>query len=185
SINRFIDLQEAMSQEESKHARATARDFQTLMLVLCGGALLIGVAVATMITRHIRGALGAEPHEVKALAEAVSSGELFHDVRLRRGDTNSIMAALARMSGNLRRTVGEVRDASRDVAQISAQISQGNAHLSSRTEEQAGSLEETASAMEELTATIRQNADNAQQANQFAQSAAGIAVQGGRSVQGA
>jgi len=182
SINRFIDLQEAMSQQESKHARATARDFQALMLVLCAGALLIGVVVATMVTRHIRGALGAEPHEVKALAEAVSNGELFHDVHLRKGDTHSIMAALARMSGNLRRTVGEVRDASRDVAQISAQISQGNAHLSSRTEEQAGSLEETASAMEELTATIRQNADNAQQADQFAQSAAGIAVQGGQIV---
>src|SRR6185503_14610140 len=39
--------------------------------------------------------------------------------------------------------------------------------------------EETASAMEELTSTVRQNADNARQANQLAVSASSVAVDGG------
>ncbi|HEX7983210.1 MAG TPA: methyl-accepting chemotaxis protein, partial [Duganella sp.] len=38
---------------------------------------------------------------------------------------------------------------------------------------------ETASSMEELTSTVKQNADNARQANQLAQSASGIAIKGG------
>ena len=50
---------------------------------------------------------------------------------------------------------------------------------SSRTQEQASSLEETASSMEELTSTVRRNADNAQQANQLALSASGVAVKSG------
>ena len=45
----------------------------------------------------------------------------------------------------------------------------GNTDLSQRTEEQASSLEETAASLEELTATVRQNADNAQQANKLRQ----------------
>jgi len=40
-------------------------------------------------------------------------------------------------------------------------------------------LEETASAMEELTATVKQNAENAMQANKLAESASAIAVKGG------
>lgn len=179
AINKFINLQESLSQTESKHAREMANGFQTLMLAVCFIALVIGVVVAVTITRYIRRALGAEPNEVKALAESVSNGELFHDIRLRNGDQDSIMAVLSRMSRNLRATVVHVRDTAQGVSQISSQISQGNVHLSGRTEEQAGSLEETASAMEELTSTVKQNADNALQANQLARSASEIAVKGG------
>jgi methyl-accepting chemotaxis protein len=54
--------------------------------------------------------------------------------------------------------------------------------LSARTEGQASSLEETASAMEELTAAVRQNAENARLADQLAQSASGVAADGGKVV---
>lgn len=156
-----------------------AGGFQTLLLTLCLVALVIGIVVASLITRYLGKELGAEPSEVKALAEAVSNGELFHDVELRKGDQESLMATLARMSRNLRTTVVDVRDTAQGVSQISDQIAQGNLHLSGRTEEQAGSLEETASAMEELTSTVKQNADNALQANQLARSASDIALKGG------
>jgi methyl-accepting chemotaxis protein len=43
-------------------------------------------------------------------------------------------------------------------------------------------LEETASSMEELTSTVKQNADNAKQANQLAGTASGMAVKGGEVV---
>lgn len=54
--------------------------------------------------------------------------------------------------------------------------------LSSRTEHQASSLEETAAAMEQLTSTVKQNADNAREANQLASSASDVAVRGGEAV---
>jgi methyl-accepting chemotaxis protein len=54
------------------------------------------------------------------------------------------------------------------VAMASAEIAQGNNDLSARTEQQASALEETAASMEELGSTVRQNADNARQANQLA-----------------
>ncbi|MFN0182476.1 MAG: methyl-accepting chemotaxis protein, partial [Aquabacterium sp.] len=48
-----------------------------------------------------------------------------------------------------------------------------------RTEEQASALQETAASMEELGSTVRQNADNARQANQLALGASAVAVKGG------
>ena len=182
AINKFIDLQESLSQAESAKARATARGFQAFMLVLLAAALVAGVVLATLITRSIRRALGAEPDDVKDLALAVDRGELYHEVSLRKNDGGnrlSIMAALSEMSGNLRATVTEVRDAAAGVATISAQIAAANTDLSARTEDQAASLEETASAMEQLTVTVKQNDANARQANQLAHSASDIAKQGG------
>jgi methyl-accepting chemotaxis protein len=186
AVNAFIDLQESMSQAESTKARSTARGFQAFMLVLLAAAMAAGALLAMLITRSIGRALGAEPDEVKQLALAVDRGELYHTVALRRvesGRRQSIMAALAEMSGNLRSTVSEVRDAAAGVASISAQIAAGNSDLSARTEDQAASLEETASAMEQLTATVKQNDGHAREANQLARNASDIAKQGGAIVE--
>ncbi|WP_295992239.1 methyl-accepting chemotaxis protein [Rugamonas sp.] len=182
TINKFIDQQQSKTEDESVAARKLAHNFQALMLALVAIAVAVGVVVAGYITRYLGRALGAEPSDVKALAAAVDRGELYHDVALRRGDSDSIMAVLMKMSSNLRDTVTEVHSSANAVTTISAQISERNMHLSGRTEEQAGSLEETASAMEQLTATVKQNADSAQQANEMAQNACHIASKGGEIV---
>jgi len=80
---------------------------------------------------------------------------------------------------NLIDVVGNIRNSSTSIASASSEISQGNINLSQRTEEQASSLEETASSMEELTGTVKQNADNARQANQLAAGARDQAEKGG------
>lgn len=80
---------------------------------------------------------------------------------------------------NLQKTISEIKGVAVSVDSGSSEISQGNIDLSQRTEEQAASLEETASAMEEMTATVKQNADNAAQANQLAISARNQAEKGG------
>jgi methyl-accepting chemotaxis protein len=79
-------------------------------------------------------------------------------------------------------TIREVRDSTGAIASASSQIASGNLDLSARTEAQASSLEETAAAMEELTSTVKQNADNARQANQLVVSASSHAVKGGEVV---
>lgn len=80
---------------------------------------------------------------------------------------------------NLKNMVGEIMEAGRNIDSAASEIAQGNTDLSQRTEEQASSLEETASSMEELTGTVKQNADNAGQANQLAAGARTEAEKGG------
>ncbi len=79
--------------------------------------------------------------------------------------------------------VGQIQESANTVKTGTDEIAQGNADLSRRTEDQAASLEETASSMEQINATVRQNAENASQANQLAKAAREEATKGGEVVQ--
>jgi methyl-accepting chemotaxis protein len=88
------------------------------------------------------------------------------------GGVNRLLANMSEVVGSLAQAAGEVRTASEE-------ISRGNLDLSQRTEQQASSLEETASSMEEMTAAVRNNAENAVQANQLASATRDQAERGG------
>ncbi|MCK0744818.1 methyl-accepting chemotaxis protein [Chromohalobacter nigrandesensis] len=181
-INAFITLQQQLNATETGFARNIAENFQITMLLLCLGALVIGGLVATVLTRLLLRELGAEPHQVKAFAEAVGNGDLTRKVTLKSKYRNSIMAAQMAMAEQLKTTVMQVRGSAESVATNSEQIAEGNNELSSRTEQQASSLAETASAMEELGSTVQQNADNAVEARKQAANASQIAEDGGEVV---
>jgi methyl-accepting chemotaxis protein len=73
-----------------------------------------------------------------------------------------------------------LQETSRQVEVGAQEISKGNVDLSERTEQQASNLEETASSMEEMTATVKNNAENAAQANRLATEARDRAERGGK-----
>ncbi len=77
------------------------------------------------------------------------------------------------------RAIVDVDDISNSVASASQQLAAASEQLSSGAQESASSLEQTASSLEEITATVRQNADNADQANQLANSSRETAEKGG------
>jgi methyl-accepting chemotaxis protein len=119
----------------------------------------------------------------QTLQQVSQSLDLTHTAKVERMDeightAKAFNALLARVA----EVVSEVRRSAGSVSVASAQIATGNTDLSQRTEEQAASLEETASSMEELTSTVRQNADNARQAATLAGTASDIAQRGGEVV---
>jgi methyl-accepting chemotaxis protein len=91
----------------------------------------------------------------------------------------SVLASLGAMQVSLARIVSDVRNASESIATGSAQIAMGNADLSQRTEEQASALQQAAATMDQLGTTVRNNADNANQANHLAAGASEVATKGG------
>jgi methyl-accepting chemotaxis protein len=139
-------------------------------------ALLLGPLFAWRVTRSVTRPLR---HAVD-LASAVARRDLTVDIDARgKDEVAQLLGALGAMTRNLRSALGEVRSGSDAIASAAAEITAGNLDLSSRTEQQASSLAQTSATMEELTATVRQNADNTQQANSLAASAARTATDGG------
>jgi methyl-accepting chemotaxis protein len=119
-------------------------------------------------------------NEVVRVLGAMAKGDLTEKI------TNEYEGTFGRLKddsnttvANLTEIVGQIRTSTEAINTASKEIAQGNTDLSSRTEEQASSLEETASSMEELTSTVKQNAENAKQANQLAIGASEVAVKGG------
>jgi len=119
--------------------------------------------------------------ELQGVLDAVNGGDLTRRIDLthKSGFFEALGAGVNRLAESLVEIVSGVKSAGREIALGSEEITAGNSNLSLRTEEQASSLEETASSMEEMTTTVKQNADNAAQANQLAIAARDQAEQGG------
>ena len=148
------------------------------------GAIAIGLGLAGLLSflllRSILGALSAAVN----IADRIASGELGNNVRVGSQDElGSLLDSLRRMDSKLVEIVADVRGSADAVGSAARQLSHGNDDLSQRTQEQAAALEETASSMEQMTATVKQNADNARQANQLAVGAREQAERGGAVVQ--
>ena len=161
---------------------AVYNNAKIVVAALLGTALFLGLGLAWAITRHLVRQLGGEPSAAVGILGAVAAGDLSTVVPLRAGDSTSLMARLAAMQRSLSDTVSQVRSGSEGVATASSQIAQGNQDLSGRTEQQASALQQTAATMDELGSTVRNNADNARQANQLALGASTVAVKGGEVV---
>ena len=176
-----IDLVAKDNQLYYEMAQGEYRSGRAALISAIAVALVLALVMGLWVTRRITRDLGAEPGELKEVADHIRDGELFHAIDSH-GMPDSVIAAFARMREMLRGISSAVRQGADGVATASAQIAAGNNDLSARTEAQASALQETAASMEELGSTVRQNADNARQANQLALQASGVAVQGGEVV---
>ena len=140
-----------------------------------------GKRVGTVVQWVDRTQEVATEEEVQAIVAKAIDGDLT--ARIREEGKEAFFKTLAsgvnRVLMNMADVVRSMAGAAAEVRTGSEEISRGNADLSQRTEEQASSLEETASSMEEMTSTVKNNADNAAQANQLAAAAREQAERGG------
>ena len=143
------------------------------------GALLS--LIAWMATRSVLQAIGGEPAVAAAIANRIAAGDLSQTglEGASHAPEGSVIAAVQRMSEQLRQLVTRIHDTAGIIHRSAGEIATGSLDLSQRTEQQASSLEETAASMEQLTATVDQNAENAQQASQIASGACAVAERGG------
>ncbi|GJJ02458.1 aerotaxis receptor [Duganella rhizosphaerae] len=144
------------------------------------GATFAGLLINVFLWYTMRSSV-LQPLE-RALhgARSIAAGDLSCSFDTEATDeVGQLLRALQQMNSNLIATIRDVRTNVETMAVATRQIAAGNADLSGRTEAQAASLEETASSVEQFSATVKQNADNSAQANQLAQNASNVAVQGG------
>jgi len=167
-----IDVaQEMRTGAEQAFKRNTAIIFGAIALGI-GLAAILGVLLVRSIVNALNSAV--------SIADRIASGELGNQVNIENNDElGRLLDSLRRMDSKLVEIVGGVRGSAEAVGSAARQLSHGNDDLSQRTQQQAAALEETASSMEEMTATVKQNADNARQANQLAVGAREQAEKGG------
>ena len=173
------EKQNAQSKADAESEFANARNFMIGMLI---AAVAMGVAAAWVISRSLRKQLGGEPAYTAKIAASIAHGDLAVAIETEDSDRGSLLVEMKEMRNSLVGIVEQVRRGTETIGTASREIAAGNIDLSSRTELQASSLEKTASAMEELTSTVKQNADNAREANALAATASNVALKGGEVV---
>ncbi|WP_310565661.1 methyl-accepting chemotaxis protein [Hydrogenophaga sp.] len=169
--------------------RGTADDLAQVLAIergmLLGGLLATAVATAcaVWIVLSVYRQLGGEPHFVVKLMQRMGEGNLASDIRLRPGDTRSMLANIKGMQENLRQVVADVRDRAHSVEATCSEIEGGGHDLASRTAAQSNALAQTSAAAEELTASADHNVSGAHGASQQARMATDTAQQSGELVE--
>ncbi|HVK96043.1 MAG TPA: methyl-accepting chemotaxis protein [Noviherbaspirillum sp.] len=178
-INKLVGLQQAAAKQVLDATVESGRQLMNVLFVIGVVALAAGSGFAWALTRSITYPL----RDAVEVARRVAAGELATEVTVTgKDEVGQLLHALRDMNGSLQRIVGEVRLGTDSINVASHEIALGNSDLSSRTEMQAGALQETAGSMAQLTSTVRQNAENARQANRLVTSASDVAVKGGEVV---
>jgi methyl-accepting chemotaxis protein len=107
--------------------------------------------------------------EAQGTLLALAKGDLSQSMQgVYEGELGKIKTSINTALTNLTITIATVRQAVEGVTAGAGQITDANKDLSQRTSQQAAALEETSASMEEMTSTVKQNADNAKQADQLA-----------------
>ncbi|NBD20207.1 chemotaxis protein [Aquabacterium fontiphilum] len=121
--------------------------------------------------------------ELTQLGEAITSQEGMIDLAAAHVPlTSKAGRRLAEAVQRIEAAVEQVRRTAESVRQASEEISRDNQALNDRTVDASASIAETAASVEQIAATIRTSASHAQQANELAGAASGVAEQGGAAV---
>ena len=150
----------------------------TIVIVIISSLLTLALVVFTYLVLS-KGIL--KPlDKLSEHFDAITHGDLTH--RIENYGTNEVghvFESLRAMQSALAKTFTAIQQRVGKIHGDSESISTGNISFSSRIDQQAAALQQTAASMEELSGTVRQNADNAHQANQLATTASVVAQRGG------
>lgn len=152
-----------------------------LQLVALGMILTLLLAVGAYLFLHRVVLLPL--NRIGAHFEKITQGDLTQTINTE--STNEIgvlFLGLSRMQTSLHSMVLTVRQGVKQILSDSNEIHLGTIDLDQRSAQQAMALQQTAASMEQLASTVRQNTENASQANQVTKSSSKIAHQSGEEV---
>ena len=174
-----IRIAQVESHARTEETRAARMLWWVVSAVL--GAMALALVLSVVLARAIARPLGQTVTLLRDIAEG--EGDLTQRLEVRSRDE---LGELARWFNifvdKLRVIIGQTRESAERAALAAQQLSTGAEQISAAAQDQASSLEETAASMEELTGTVKQNADNARQANQLAVASRDTAERGGQVV---
>ncbi len=192
---KIVELASDISAEvkAARALEAAFRDAQAVVEAVIGGANERRISLAdktgplemlgktvNLLLDSVLGTIG----EAQQTAQRAMDGNLTARIAIERksGPFLALAVSVNALIESMMKVVEGLQKTSRELQTGAAEISRGNLDLSQRTENQAASLEETASSMEQMTSTVKNNADNAAQANQLASAAREQAERGGKVV---
>lgn len=153
--------QAAVANQQSLDDYVWTRNF---IIGVMAVTVIAGILLAIWLIRGIMTPLG----KAQDLANAMAEGKLNNEIDITcRDEFGDMLRALRAMEAKFSHVVMSVRNNAESVNVAADEIVLGTDDLSRRTQEQAASIEQTAASMDEITSTVRQNADNASEADKL------------------
>ncbi len=181
AIQALVDYEMEYVDRNGQQAMARAQSGRVIFAsaaaaILCLSAIIL-FWIVVAITRPLLKSL--------KIVEAISHGDLSRPIRpSATGEARRLVVGLETMRSTLSHQVRAIQRSAAGLGSAATEIEQGNLDLSRRTEIQAAALEQTAASVNELTVAVKNNTDNAREADRLATVATGVAERGGEAVRG-
>jgi methyl-accepting chemotaxis protein len=180
-LDPFVEAQVAELNAAMEAIVVTSNSLSRRALLATLLAVTLGIIGSAVVTRSITKPVNIAVAMMKDIAEG--EGDLTARLYASgRDEIGQLASAFNQFVGRIHDVISQVARAAEQVTSASQQLSAAGEQLSSGAQEQASSLEETAASLEEITGTVKQNADNARQANQLAVGSRDTAEKGGEVV---
>ncbi|GHB34505.1 methyl-accepting chemotaxis protein [Salinicola rhizosphaerae] len=164
AINELIQRNSTQAGEAYAGAVSQYQMTRNIVIGVAVVSILLGILLAWWLVRGIMTPLG----KAQALAVSMAEGRLDNKIDITcKDEFGDMLRSLQSMEESFSRVVMAVRNNAESVNIAADEIAQGTDDLSRRTQEQAASLEQTAASMDEITSTVRQNAENAGEADRL------------------
>jgi methyl-accepting chemotaxis protein len=181
NLDKLTDMRLTDANHHATEEAARVRAMRWWAILSIIGAMAAALVSSFILARSIARPMGQTVELLKDIAQG--EGDLTKRLDVRSQDE---IGELARwfntFMDKLEDIIARVSAATAQVAAASEELTAAGEQMSSAAQQQASSLEETAASLEEITGTVKQNADNARQANQLAIGSRDTAEKGGEVV---
>lgn len=182
-LDSMLDVKVAYGKQVADENTALVKLASTVTAVLVVFAVFAAIGLGILISRIVVGQLGGDPSEVVAITRKVAEGDLSMQINLTNKRSDSLMAAMNTMVGNLRDMVSRTVDISSTIAAASSQLYEASAQIATGAEEVAAQAGTVATASEEMSHTSNDIANNCSMAADASQHSTSAANSGSAVVQ--
>jgi methyl-accepting chemotaxis protein len=179
-VNALVAFQGELMDKSAQEAEAAYGHARALTIATLALALAFAAGIAVWIIRAVTRPLGGEPDVARAVVERIAQGDLTADVKVRPGDTASLMAAMGRMQAGLRKMVAELKDNAEGVASAAQQLATASEQVAGATAHQSEAAASMAAAVEEMTVSINHVTESSREAHSVTMQADGLSQEGNR-----
>ncbi|MDU9389373.1 methyl-accepting chemotaxis protein [Pseudomonas japonica] len=180
TLNQLIELNNQHAHLSTDKAQAVYVSARLWVMVLLGGALVLTVILALVLTRSIVHPLA----QSLQVAEVVATGDLTPQISIQgRDEPARLLVALKKMQQSLRDTIGRISDSSNQLASASEELSAVTEDATRGLQQQTQEIEQAATAVNQMTAAVEEVASNAVATSEASRESDRIAREGQARVQ--
>ncbi|SFB17008.1 methyl-accepting chemotaxis protein [Pseudomonas sp. NFIX10] len=162
-MDKLSNFNEEGAKRAGLDAASTYSNGVTLVIGLLVVTVVLTVVLAAVLTRSITSPIS----DALAVAERIADSDLSREVSISGGDeAGRLLAALAKMQGNLRETIARIADSSTQLASASEEMTAVTEDASRGLVRQNDEVNQAATAVTEMSAAVDEVARNAEAAAQ-------------------
>ncbi|MBP8227232.1 MAG: methyl-accepting chemotaxis protein [Pararheinheimera sp.] len=168
-INKLIDYQETLVQQQVTAAREQTNSFQWIMLSVTAFAMMIGSFVAIRAVNRLKTLIGGEPEYATQVLKYIASGDLTKQVQV--GAPDSILSAVRDLTVHMSEMTKNSMRAAEQLLTASKNLLQTAHHNEDLIGNQKRATEQGASAIQQMSATVSEVANHTSEATGIAHTA--------------